>query len=112
MVELAWRMGLYDQEVVMMEAFGLFLENCHKYFPNGQAGVNWWTTIANGVYIPKLYVSNPKTFQETNSILLHSCLKASQNKRQLASTHWHCCVQMMNSLLHNSYSLFSSSNYH
>lgn len=49
---LAWIMELYNQAEVMTEAFGMFLDSCHKEFPNREAGPNWWSTIANGVYIP------------------------------------------------------------
>lgn len=51
-VELAWRMGLYEQNVAMAGAFGIFLEKCHKESPNGEDAARWWNTIANGVYIP------------------------------------------------------------
>lgn len=54
MAELSWRMGLYDQSVVMTEAFGEFLDSFHKVFQNGVNGSNWWTTLENGVYIPSL----------------------------------------------------------
>lgn len=52
MVELGWRMGFYDQSLVMTEAFGTFLDCCYKTFPKGMNFANWWPTIANNVYIP------------------------------------------------------------
>ena len=51
-VELAWRMDLYEQNVAMTEAFGIFMEACHKDLPNIEDASRWWSTIANGVYIP------------------------------------------------------------
>lgn len=41
MVELGWRMGLYDQSVVMTKAFSTFLDNSHKVFSDGTNGSNW-----------------------------------------------------------------------
>lgn len=53
MVELAYRLGIYDQQLVSIEGFGIFLEHCHKEFPEAVVGSTWWNTIANKVYIPK-----------------------------------------------------------
>lgn len=38
----------------MSEGFGVFLNTCHTSFPEGVNGVNWWATIANGMYIPAI----------------------------------------------------------
>lgn len=54
MTELAWRLGIYDQHVLNTQAFGDFLEHCHKEFLEGVVGSTWWNIIANKVYIPKL----------------------------------------------------------
>lgn len=53
MVELAWRLGIYDQQLVNTGAFGTFLEHSHKVFLDGITSSRWWNTIANNVYIPK-----------------------------------------------------------
>lgn len=53
MVELASRLGIYDQQLVTTAGFGTFLEHCHKEFPEGVVSFTWWNTIANKVYIPK-----------------------------------------------------------
>lgn len=52
MAELGWMMDIYDHSVVMSEAFGAFLENCHKDLPEGTFSSTWWNTIASRVYIP------------------------------------------------------------
>lgn len=53
MVELPWRLGIYDQHVVNLGAFGTFLGACHKGFSEGMSGASWWNNIASKVYIPK-----------------------------------------------------------
>lgn len=50
--ELAWRLGIYDQNEIMFEAFESFLEQYHKDLPEDVVASTWWTTIANRVYIP------------------------------------------------------------
>lgn len=35
MVELSWRLGIYDQQLVNTVEFGTFLEQCHQVFPDG-----------------------------------------------------------------------------
>lgn len=52
MADLGWRMGLYGQSLVKTEAFGTFYDSCCQVFPDGMNLANWWTTIANNVYIP------------------------------------------------------------
>ena len=50
--ELAWRVGLYDQNVIMSEDFETYLEQCHKNLPEEVVTSTWWNSIANRVYIP------------------------------------------------------------
>nr|KAJ0186087.1 hypothetical protein LSAT_V11C900488620 [Lactuca sativa] len=50
--ELAWRIGIYDQNVILTEDFETFLEQCHKDLPEEVFASTWWNTIANRVYIP------------------------------------------------------------
>lgn len=45
-------MELYNRSEAMIEAFGVFLDHCHRGFLDGVNGANSWTTIANGVHIP------------------------------------------------------------
>lgn len=54
MVELAWRMGLYNQSEAMTEGIRLFLDHFHKQFPQWVNESNWWSAIAQGVYIPSV----------------------------------------------------------
>lgn len=44
-------MGLYNRSEAMSEAFGLFLDHCHRGFLDGVNVANWWTTISSGEYI-------------------------------------------------------------
>lgn len=41
MADLGWRMGLYDQYLVMPEAFGTFFDSCHRVFSEGTNLGNW-----------------------------------------------------------------------
>ena len=50
--EFSWRLGIYDQSVMLTEDFEAFLENSHKELPEAVVASTWWNTIANRVYIP------------------------------------------------------------
>lgn len=52
--EFSWSLNIYNRSEAMTEAFGVFLNTCHMEFPKGVNGINWWTTIANGVHIPSV----------------------------------------------------------
>lgn len=51
LVDLSWRLGLYNQLEAMSDGFGVFLDSCHTSLPEGVTREYWWCTIANGVYI-------------------------------------------------------------
>lgn len=40
-----------NQSDAMSEGFNIFLYSCHTSLREGVTWANWWTTIANGVYI-------------------------------------------------------------
>ena len=80
MAELAWRMGSYDQSEVMTEAFGEFLDSCHKVFPAEVNGTNWWTRTANGVYIPS--AAQEGSIRSPAHRLLHWFISSTINMRK------------------------------
>lgn len=69
-------MVLYDQLVAMTVGFVTFLDSCHKVFSDGVNGTNWWSKIANSIYIPSIA-------QERSSILpIHQFISSSINMRK------------------------------
>lgn len=79
-VELAWRMGLYDQAKVKTEAFGEFLHSFHKDFPDGVNETNWRSTITNGVYIPS--AAQDRCIKSPVHRLIHRFISCSINMRK------------------------------
>lgn len=51
LVEYAWRLDLYNRSRSLTEGFATFLGDCHKHLPEHMVNSDWWTIIANGVYV-------------------------------------------------------------
>lgn len=71
----AWRMDLYNQLDAMTEGFGVFPNHCHRQFLNAVNSANWWTTIANGVYIPS--VAQEGDIRSSIHMLIHRFISCS-----------------------------------
>lgn len=78
-VELAWRLDIYNRSEAMTEAFGVFLDNCHTKFPEG-INTNWWMNIANGVHIP--LVSQEGDIGSPIHRLIHRIIASTINMRK------------------------------
>lgn len=50
LVELAWRLDLYNQSVATSPEFVVFLEHFYKRLPAEVTENGYWTKIANGSY--------------------------------------------------------------
>lgn len=78
--ELAWRLGIYDQNENMSETFESFLEQCHKDLPEGVVASTWWNTIANQVYIPSS--AQEGMIRSPIHRLIHRLIASSINMRK------------------------------
>lgn len=79
MAELAWRLDINNRSEAMTEAFDTFSEHCHKEFPDGVNGNNWWTTITNKVHIPS--VAQEGDIRSPIQQLIHQFIASTINMR-------------------------------
>lgn len=80
MVELSWRLGIYDQQLVNTPEFGTFLEHCHQFFLDGVRGDLWWSTIAKKMYIAKS--AQEGSIQSPTHRLIHRVISSTINQRK------------------------------
>lgn len=69
-----------NQSEVMTEGFSVFLDHCHRKFPNRVNSENWWTSIANGVYISS--VAKKGDIRLPIHRLIHKFISCSINMRK------------------------------
>ena len=79
-VDLACRLGIYDQPLVSTNLFRAFLATTHMVFPDGVTSTGWWHTIGNKVYIPKS--AQEGSIRSPTHRLIHRLISSTINQRK------------------------------